>query len=207
MKSRKQKLQWIGLTGGIGSGKTSVSELFKSRGISVVDADEISHRVVKRGSAGLAKVVLAFGPDILTPEGDLNRRKLAEMVFGDREQLSRLESIVHPLVQAEVKRIRDDLVDRGEPVAVYDVPLLFEKKLESQFDQILVVGCDEETQIARITKRSSLSREEALQRIHSQLPLAQKKAQATWYIDNSGTLEDLKKIFDSIFKKIQSGIV
>jgi dephospho-CoA kinase len=205
MKGRNQKMRWVGLTGGIASGKSTVSKLFQSRGIPVIDADEVAHQVVKKGSVGLQKIVQAFGPEILNKDQELDRQKMAQLVFGKTENLEKLEGIVHPLVQEEVRRRRSDLEQQGSNIVIYDVPLLFEKKLAAQFDGILVIGCDPELQKQRLISRNKITLEEALKRIRSQESPELKKQNATWYIDNSGSLEDLKEKFSVVLQKIQSG--
>lgn len=186
------KMKWVGLTGGIATGKSTVARILRELGIPVVCADELARQVVKSGSEGFAAVVAEFGADILGPDGELDRRKLGAQVFADASLRARLESIVHPLVRAEQSRRREDLARSGASLAFYDVPLLFEKNLEEQFDATVVVLCDEGTQLSRLTSRDHLTIEEAKRRIAAQLPLAEKRRRADHVIDNNGSLEDLR---------------
>lgn len=198
-------MQWIGLTGGIATGKSAVSKLLEGRGIPVIDADRVARDVVEKGSPGLEKIVQAFGPGVLNSEGQLDRQKMGVSVFSDKQKLSQLESIIHPLVQAFVLQKRSALENNGVKLAVYDVPLLFEKNLEAQFDGVLVVGCRPEIQLRRLMERNGFSQEEAQRRIAAQLPLAEKKLEADWYIDNSGSVSELEAKVSSWLGKIQSG--
>lgn len=206
MKTSERKMRWIGLTGGIATGKSTVSGLFLGRGIPVIDADEIARRVVRKSSPGLQRVVQAFGPEVLGLDQELDRMKMGNLVFGRPEKLQLLESIIHPLVQEEVRRERQRLeLEAVHSFAIYDVPLLYEKNLENQFDGVIVVGCSDQIQLDRLMARNHLSLEQAKLRIKSQMPLEKKKFMATWYLDNSGSLSDLQKQFDDLLMKIQSG--
>lgn len=200
----RQNFRWIGLTGGIASGKSTVSQLFESRGIPVVDADKIAKDVIGRGSLGLQKVVQAFGPEILCDNGELDRKKIAALVFSKKEQLSRLEAIVHPLVQEEVQTLREHYKSQGHHLVIYDVPLLFEKKLESQFQGIVLVWCDPLVQLERLRRRDGLSEDEAKIRLAAQIPLNDKKAKATWLIENNGDRNNLEKNFENVLMSLQS---
>lgn len=185
-------MKWVGLTGGMGSGKSSVTKLFRKHGIPVVDADALARDVVAKGSLGLAEVVQRFGPGVLTVQGELDRRALGSLVFGKSDALLDLENILHPLIQAKVQQARDEFERLGVPVALYDVPLLFEKNLEDQFDYILVVWVPIELQIERVMARDALTREEVHLRLKNQLPLDEKKHRADFVIDNSGNFGALE---------------
>lgn len=195
-------MRWIGLTGGIGSGKSAVTSLIRARGYTVIDADEVARRVVEPGSPGLAEVVQAFGGGVLFPSGSLDRKKLAEQVFGKKNELERLEAILHPRVQAEVARERAAAAARGEAMAFYDVPLLFEKNLGAQFDAVVVVWCTEDQQIERAMKRDGATREQILKRLAAQTPMSEKKMKADVLIDNSGTLESLPAKIDTALRQL-----
>lgn len=186
-------MRWIGLTGGLGTGKSTVSHFLIRRGIPVVDADKIAKQVLEPGTEGLKQVVLAFGPDILNPDGSLNRTALADLVFSSKEKLLKLESIVHPLVQAEVLNQRSWLADQHTEWAVYDVPLLFEKNLQSHFDQIILVTSSFEKQVERLKLRNHWNDDEISKRLKAQLPLQDKKARSHHVIENDGSLDDLEK--------------
>lgn len=183
---------WIGLTGSMGSGKSAVAEILREMGFSVLDADAEARQALAKGSPASAEVVRAFGPDLLTSTGEIDRARLGQLVFGAPEKLQQLEKIVHPVVQKSVREQRERLARIGVEAAFYDVPLLFEKNLESHFDRILVVNAPLESMIERVRARSGLSREQCLARLSNQLPLSEKCKRADCVIENSGTLENLR---------------
>lgn len=199
-----KKMKWIGLTGNIGTGKSTVAALFKQKGVPTVDADEIARLVVSPGRPGLTAVVHSFGHQILNSDGTLNRSKLGQIVFNDKEKLILLESILHPAIQKEVQSIRQDLKNKGYSFAVYDVPLLFEKKMETLFDKIILVTCDSESQKERIARRDKITEQEIQSRINSQLPLSEKIPKSDYVIDNSSSFENLQKNFQKVFEQLQS---
>lgn len=186
-------MKWIGLTGGIATGKSTVSKILKAQGVPVVDADAIAREVVALGTPGLKLVESHFGKDVLHSDGSLDRRKLGQAVFGNPQKLLQLENILHPLIQAETAQQKKKYQDKGEAFAVYDVPLLFEKKLESQFDAIIVVTAKEELQKQRMKSRDQLSDDEIAKRLASQVPMDMKIKKANWVIFNEGNLQDLEK--------------
>lgn len=198
-------MKWIGLTGGIASGKSSVSQIIRDQGFTVIDADAIAKAVVEPNQPGLAEVVNLFGQEVLKPDGSLDRKLVGQLVFGNPDKLIALEKILHPLVKAETARQRTVLEKSGAKFAFYDVPLLFEKKLEDQFDAIIVVSAGEETQKKRMKKRDALSDQEISSRLASQMKMPHKIAKATWVIENDGGLEDLKIATLDVLRKIQSG--
>ena len=197
-------MRWIGLTGGIASGKSTVAYLLRNKGIPVVDADEISRHLTAQHGAGLKSIVRYFGSDIVSSEGDLDRKKLGAMVFSDPKKLSVLENILHPMVQAEVLEKRKSLAAEGARFAFYDVPLLFEKNLQPQFDAIVVVSADLETQRQRLKLRNNLSDSEVLARIQAQLPMAAKEKQADFVINNHGSMQDLENQVSSLIEKLET---
>ena len=196
-------MKWLGLTGGLATGKSTVSRIFLESGIPVIDADRVAHEVVERGSPGLKAVTDLFGKEILNSTGELDRPKLAKKVFADPTSLKKLESIIHPLVQAEVGRQRKWLQDQGTELAIYDVPLLFEKKLESQFFATIVVSCTEELQIQRIKKREKWNDEEIKNRLKSQIPIAEKVKRAQYELKNDKSIEFLKKQVADLIKVLK----
>ena len=186
-------MKWIGLTGGIGSGKSTVGQMLTDAGYTLVDADRIAHEIVEKGTTGLKAVAHAFGSEVLTADGELDRPKLGRMVFGDPLRLQKLESILHPLIRQKVVDTKVQLQDQGVKIAFYDVPLLFEKNIQGQFSAIVVVDCTPEQQFERTKKRSSqLSDGEIQMRLASQIPLAKKTAQADFVVHNDGDLVKLK---------------
>lgn len=200
----KQKIKWIGLTGGIASGKSTVSRLFESRGIPVIDADKIAKDVVRLGSPGLQKITQAFGPDILSAGGDLDRKKMGALVFSKPEHLATLEAIIHPLVQSEVQQLRQKFESQGHKLIVYDVPLLFEKNMQAQFEGVVLVWCDLEKQKQRLKERDKLNDSEVQARLSAQVPTSEKKKSANWLIENNSTKEVLEQNFEAVLRKLQS---
>jgi dephospho-CoA kinase len=178
----------IGLTGGIGSGKSTVSALLAERGAVVVDADRIAREVLEPGTPGLAAVVAAFGGGILAPDGSLDRPALAAVVFADPDARARLDGIVHPLVRARATELAGAAPEGS--VVVHDVPLLVETGQAKTYDLVLVVEADPATRIERLVRRG-LSEEDARARIAVQATDEQRRAVADVVLDNSGTVEQL----------------
>jgi dephospho-CoA kinase len=192
----------MGLTGSIGSGKSTVASILRQKNIPVLDADQIAKDVVQPGSPGEAKVLQHFGPAIADDKGHIDRKKLAGVVFSNPDQLLALENIIHPLVQAHVQQERKSLAKRKHKMAFYDVPLLFEKKLESQFDGLAVVFADLETCIQRVVARSSWTRAEAESRIRNQLAIEEKIKKSHWVVNNSGSLSELEQQIEKLIHDI-----
>lgn len=186
-------MKWVGLTGGLGTGKSTVSRLLVSYGIPVLDADQIAKQVLEPGGAAYQSVITAFGPDICLPSGEIDRKKLAEKVFGRPKELGRLENLIHPLVQEEVKKQKRWLEEQGTLWAVYDVPLLFEKQLQNQFDYIVVVSASVLQQIQRVKSRNGWTQEEIKRRLDSQMPMKDKEAQADYVLKNDADRPSLEK--------------
>lgn len=193
-------MKWIGLTGGIASGKSTVSRLLKEASIPVIDADQVAHDVVRPGSHGLKAVIAEFGEDLLLADGSLDRRKLGQRVFGHPDKLRRLEEILHPLIRRETQRQRQNLEESGTALAVYDIPLLFETKAEGNFDGIVVVSSTKEQQRDRLRRRSGLDENEIEMRIASQIPLQYKEEQADFIVHNNRDeqhlLKEVKKLIE-----------
>jgi dephospho-CoA kinase len=178
----------IGLTGGIGSGKSTVARLLAERGAQVVDADVLAREVVGPGTPGLAAVAEAFGPGVLTGDGALDRPALAAVVFGDPEARARLDGIVHPLVRARAVQLIAAMPP--DAVVVQDIPLLVETGQAASFDLVLVVEADLSARVARLVDRG-LTEEDARARIAAQATDEQRRAVADVVLDNSGTPEQL----------------
>lgn len=177
------------LTGGIGSGKSTVAEHFRSQGLPVVDADVLAREVVAPGTEGLAEIAAEFGPEVLTSEGALDRKRLGQIVFADAGARAALERIVHPRVRQAAQDAWSKLAGQGVPLACYEVPLLFETGQAEAYRPVVVVHVRPETQIARVMARDGVDRTTALSRIDAQLPLAEKAARADFVIDNDGPRE------------------
>jgi dephospho-CoA kinase len=196
-------MKWVGLTGGLGTGKSTVSQMLIKRGIPVIDADRVAREVVEPHGPAYLGIIQSFGRGILKPDGSLDRTLLAQAAFGDPQKLLQLERLVHPHVQAEVLRQRQWLQDQHHQWAVYDVPLLFEKGLQSQFDFIVVVSImDVAMQISRLKQRNGWSEEEIQKRLKSQLPLSGKATQADYVIQNDADLSSLEKKVDTMVQML-----
>ena len=185
----------VGLTGGIGCGKSTVTSVFASLNIPVLDADEIAHSLVEKGQPALAQIQQEFGRDILNPDGSLDRKLLKEQIFSDPAQKQKLESILHPLVY---QFIQTQLEQLNAPYCIISIPLLFETGMTHLVDRILVIDCPVEMQVERVKARDKLSIERILSIIGHQVPRAFRKAKADDLIDNSGTdyrlAEQVKKL-------------
>ncbi|HKO53064.1 MAG TPA: dephospho-CoA kinase [Polyangiaceae bacterium] len=190
-------LRVFGLTGGIGSGKSAVAQRLRARGLPVVNADELARVAVARGSVGLERVAEYFGTGVLTPEGELDRARLARIVFSDPEARRMLDSMIHPLVrQLAIERFRD-IGELGEPLACYEVPLLFEAGLDRSYQPVLVVSAPLALREQRLAQRDGFNPAQIAARIAAQLPLEEKVRRADYVIDNAGTLEELAEATDA----------
>jgi dephospho-CoA kinase len=198
-------LRVFGLTGGIGSGKSTVAALLRDRGVEVVDADALAREAVAKGSAGLSQVVEAFGDAVLDASGDLDRKRLGALVFDNAEERRRLNAITHPIVRELSQQRFAELDRQGVELAAYDVPLLFEVGLDHVMRPVVVVHASEATQVERVVRRDGLSEDEARARIRAQLPLAEKRARADYVIENDGTPEQLVAQVDALLARLRAG--
>lgn len=193
----------IGLTGGIATGKSTVSQMFQSRNIPVIDADKIAHQVMEIGKPAYQKILETFGEEAVCSTGHLNRKKIAQIVFNNEERLDKLNGIVHPEVwkatEQEIARYRM----MQEPYVVIDVPLLFESHFDELCDLCVVVFTDEQTQLERLMSRDHSSLEDAQKRINAQMPLKEKLIRADFKIDNSLSILETRKQFDMFLKKLE----
>lgn len=196
----------IGLTGSIATGKSTVSKMLKQKGYPIVDADEISKFVVEPGSPVLDEIAEVFGADILLPDGSLNREKLGSLIFHDEEKRKILNGIIHPAVRAEMLRQKEEWLEKGANTVVMDIPLLFESKLQSYVDKIVVVAASHPIQKDRLIARNGYSADEADARIRSQLPIEEKIKGADAVIDNDGTIEETEHQLNEILMKMNAEI-
>jgi dephospho-CoA kinase len=176
----------VGLTGGIGTGKSYVLRRLRAAGVPAVDADILAREAVAPGSAGLAAVVERFGADVLTADGTLDRARLGALVFRDDAARRDLEQIVHPIVRRGIAAFFESLA-KDTALAVADIPLLYETHRERQFDKVVVVACAPATQVSRVMARDGLSQEEAERRVAAQLPIGEKARRADYVIRTDGT--------------------
>ncbi|MFC1805036.1 dephospho-CoA kinase [Candidatus Omnitrophota bacterium] len=202
MKKLKKKLKEnkkiiIGLTGGLGSGKTTCAKVLRSLGAEVIDADRIAHEVTARGKSAYKRIVKAFGKTVLKKNRELNRAKLADLVFSRKNMLLKLNSVVHPEV---IRRIEQRISVSRSAVLVLDAPLLIEAGLKRSVDHLVVVKAERRIQIRRLKRK--LTRTEILNRIKAQMPLKSKVRMADFVIDNSGSLAKTKEQIRKIWRQI-----
>ncbi|MEU1898673.1 dephospho-CoA kinase [Nocardiopsis dassonvillei] len=192
----------VGLTGGIGSGKSAVAAELAAYGATVVDADAIAREVVEPGTPGLEAVVAEFGDRVLTPDGRLDRPRLGEIVFADEASLARLNAIVHPLVGERSAQLMEEAVASGVEVVVYDVPLLVENGLGPLYDVVVVVDAPDEVRVERVTANRGMPREQVEARIRAQADRDTRLAAADLVVDNSGTREELTERVAQLWREL-----
>ena len=190
----------VGLTGGVASGKSTVSAILAELGAVVIDADQLAREVVAPGTEGLAEVVAAFGEGVLTAEGELDRPAMGAIVFADPEKRRALESIVHPRVRARATEI--EAAAPPGAVVVHDIPLLAETGQGNGFDAVVVVDVPAEVQVERMTGIRGMTREDAQARIGAQATREQRRAIATYVIENTGSLEDLRTEVERVLDEL-----
>jgi dephospho-CoA kinase len=194
----------IGLTGGIASGKSTVARILRELGAAVVDADELARRVVEPGRPAHAELVREFGPEILAPDGTIDRKKLGAMVFADEARRRRLNAITHPRIGEEARREIADHAARGADVVIYEAALLVENGLHRALDGMIVVAATPEQQRARAMERDGLLAGAADARIAAQLPLADKVAAATHVIQNTGSLAETREQVARLWEQLKT---
>ena len=192
----------VGLTGGVASGKSSVSAVLRELGAVVIDADQLAREVVAKGTPGLEQVVEAFGPEVLTADGELDRARVGSIVFADEERRRVLESIVHPLVFERIVALEEAAGEAD--LVVHDIPLLAESGRADTFDAVIVVDAPAEVQVERMVRDRGWSREEAEARIAAQAGREERRAIATYVIDNTGTLDDLRRRVTEVAEELLS---
>ena len=193
----------VGLTGGIASGKSTVSQMLADLGAVVIDADRIAKAVVRRGLPAWQEICDTFGKGILLPDGEIDRAALGDIVFNDADRKEALNRIVHPRVIAEYAA-RIEALEKKLPGAlvIMDVPLLFESGMHQGLGEVIVVYVPEDVQLRRLMTRDRLPRADALARIRSQVPLEKKKQQATLLVDNTGTRENTRRQTHRIYDRL-----
>jgi len=192
---------YLGLSGGIGSGKSTVAKIFADLGAVVIDADAISREVLEPGQIGYENTILTFGESVLSESGSIDRKKLAELVFRNPAQLAKLEAIIHPAVIARVAQIRESLP--ASAIVVYDTPLLVEKNLKSQFDKVIIVLADEQIRKDRLVTRG-LELPDIEARISNQATDSQRSDVADYIINNDVTLAQLQDNVTKVWKQLSA---
>jgi len=192
----------IGLTGGIGSGKSTVAQFLAELGAVVLDADKVGHVAFKPGTEAWLEVVAAFGRQILTPDGEIDRRKLGEVVFGNPEALLRLNQIMHPQIGKMVKAQLEEYRRQGVKIVVFEIPLLLETGGASLVGEVWVTVASESTVLRRLEERSGLSRQQSLARIRSQMSNEERVKHADAVINNDGSLDELKAKVKELWQKL-----
>ena len=193
----------VGLTGGIASGKSTVSRMFREAGIPVICADDLAHEVVKPGSAALDEIRRTFGEEFIGLDGALDRAAMARLVFQDNDKRRALESIIHPRVGEEREKLLQEFAAQGHNIVIVDVPLLYESGLADSFDMIVIAYVPAEIQLQRLIARDSMSPEEARARLGAQMAIDEKKALAERVIDNTGSLEHTREQVVEIIEELR----
>ena len=201
----KRAYKRIGLTGGIGAGKSTAAKRFRELGVLVLDADEISRASLKKGGACYSDVVALFGSEILTQDGEIDRKKLASIVFSDEEKRRQLNAIVHPYVIETMFSRAEEALNKSGGIVVFEVPLLFESGMHEKMDRNIFVACTEEKRLKRIVVRDNTTRQAALARIRAQMSEEEKRLLADYILENDGTIEQLNAQIDTLLEEL-SGI-
>lgn len=197
----------IGLTGGIGTGKSTTSQIIRSLGVPVIDADEVSRSLLSPGSSYNSKVADLFGNQVLDESGNIDRKALANIIFASEEMRKKLEALLHPLVRFEMEKRIKELKDQEKKLVVLDIPLLFEKGYwQNKVDEIWLVDTTQELQIKRIKERELWSEKEILDRIHAQMPLEEKRLLASKIILNNGSFEELENRISDLISETKNDI-
>ncbi len=193
----------VGLTGSIGSGKSTVAQIFAEQGARVIDADAAAHNLMTPGTDVYSKVVRTFGPEFLRPDGSIDRKGLGKAVFASSEMRQELNRIVHPAVRTEVLRQIVELEQSAKTgIVIVDAALMVESGFYRLFDKVVVVACEPSLQIARIVGRDGLSVEEARARVDAQMPVAEKVKVAHYTIDTSGTLRQTREQAEAVYRTL-----
>lgn len=185
----------VGLTGSIGTGKSTVTKYLLERGYKVIDADKISRDVVKKGEIGYFKLIDYFGKEIIDKEENIDRQKLSKIVFSDKEKLEKLNSILHPVIIDKISELENVYKNKGEAIVFIDAPLLIETKLYENVDKVVLITADEDIQIKRIIKRDNIDETKARKIINAQMSFEEKRVFADFILKNN---ESRKKLFESL---------
>jgi len=192
----------VGLTGNIGSGKSTVAQMFSERGATIIDSDVLARRAVEVGTAAYGKIVARWGTAVVAPDGHLDRAALRRIVFADHAELEELNQIVHP----EVERLRLRLIEqaraRDEQIVICDVPLLFERHMTDRFDRIVLVDASRAVRLERLVKDRELRSTEAMDMIAAQMPAELKRARADYIIENDGTFAQLERRVQDVWSSL-----
>jgi dephospho-CoA kinase len=187
----------VGLTGGIATGKSTVSKLFQKYGVPVIDADQIAKDVVEIGKPTLALIVEHFGQGVLTSDGVLNRKKLGEIVFGDPTKRKELDAIIHPVILSEIERRVEELESSSpDGLIIIDIPLLYETLRQDHFNEVILVYVPEDVQLARLMLRDGSTKDQALARMKAQMSIEDKRVLADYIIDNRGASLETERQVD-----------
>jgi len=193
----------VGLTGGIACGKTVVRRRIEERGIPTLDADAVVHRLLQSGTDVTREIAEIFGDAVIAPDGSVDRKALAAIVFNDEQARRNLNAVVHPAVWREIERFFEQREKASDPVAVVDAALMIETGSFRRYDRVVVVHCLRELQLERLMARDGLSREDALRRIRSQMPIEEKRPFADFLVDTSGSIEETLKQADELASQLQ----
>lgn len=199
-------MRLVGLTGGIASGKSTLAAALSALGAPVIDADALAREAVRRGSPALARIAEQFGPAVVGPDGALDRKAMAAIVFADPGARERLEAIVHPAVRAGVAAETARLAGAGHDLAFYDVPLLYERGLDREVDCVVVVHAPPEVQLARLRTRDGMTLDEARARLAAQMPIDEKARRADVVIENAGDLASLRARAEPLLAALRAGL-
>ena len=197
----------IGLTGGIASGKSTVSRLFEDAGAPVICLDQLAHEVVAPGASAIDDIRKAFGDEVIDEDGGLDRKAMASVVFNDDAKRKRLESIIHPRVKEEKDRRVRELEKQGELMVIVDVPLLYEVQWDKSCDLVVVVYASRDVQEQRLIERDGMSEHEAKLRLNAQMSIEEKKNRADFVIDNTGSIQETHDRFDELMDQLKKRAV
>ncbi len=199
-------MRLVGLTGGIATGKSTFARALAALGAPVIDADRIAREVVARGTPALSAIACAFGGEMIGPDGELDRKRMASQVFADPAARARLEAIVHPAVREAMRRETARLAAEGRPLAFYDVPLLYEVGMDRQVDAVAVVWAPRDAQLARLRARDGLSQVEAEARLAAQIPVDEKAARADFVVVNDGDPAAIRAKAAAFLAELSAGL-